>query len=383
MDNPNVNNEFEDIRPYTDEEAVAGLARIASHPMVYAVSKYLFPRKPINTLSKMLRQIRGVDDFQKTIMYTAVEWVLQNTVTDFTSDGVENLHGIEKNFLAMSNHRDIVLDPAFTLYTLFRAGLPLTQVAVGDNLLANDTVEVLLRSNGMIKVVRGISARELYLSSLTLSRYIRQTVTSGPGSVWIAQRQGRTKNGLDTTEQGLLKMFDMSGEGSFVENFSALHIVPMSISYEYEPCDFRKAREVLISRTQKYVKKPDEDMHSILTGIRQQKGRVHLHIGTPLSEAEIEAAANCGGNDRYQFIRRAVDRRVIEGYRLFKTNYMGYDLMNGTSKYTDYYTPEDLEAFKAYTEHKLGKLEKRLDKDACRDIFWHIYGNPVVSKESL
>ena len=376
-------NEFEDIRPYTDEETAAGLARIAGHPMVYAVSKYLFPHEPINTLSKMLRRIQGVDDFQKTIMSTAVEWVLQNTVTEFTTEGIENLKGIEQNFLAMSNHRDIVLDPALTQYTLYKAGLPLTQIAVGDNLLANDTVEVLLRSNGMIKVVRGISARELYLSSLTLSRYIRRTVTSGAGSVWIAQRQGRTKDGLDTTEQGLLKMCDMSGEGSFVENFMALHIVPMSISYEYEPCDFRKAREVLISRTQKYVKKPDEDMHSILTGIRQQKGRVHLHIGTPLTEAEIEAASHCGGNDRYQFIRRAVDRRVVEGYRLFKTNYMGYDLMNGTSKYTAYYSPEDLEAFKAYTEHKLGKLEKRLDKDECRDIFWHIYGNPVAAKEAL
>jgi hypothetical protein len=257
----------------------------------------------------------------------------------------------------------------------------MTQICVGSNLLSSRTFEDLLRSNRMIKVIRGISARELYLSSQHLSRYIRHTITSGTASVWIAQREGRTKNGLDVSEQGILKMFDLSGTGDFKNNFQELNMIPMSISYEYEPCDARKARELLIKReTGSYTKKPDEDMHSILTGIRQWKGGIHLSIGKPITELEIIRASWHEKNDRYQAIRRTIDRRIIEGYKLWKTNYMGYDLMTGTDRFAEMYTPEDLKKFKAYTEHKLGKLERRLDRDALRVIFWHIYGSPVLAK---
>lgn len=198
--------------------------------------------------------------------------------------------------------------------------------------------------------------------------------------MWIAQREGRTKNGLDTTEQGLLKMFDMSSEGSFLEGFKELNIVPMSISYEYEPCDARKARELYLKqRDGKYEKKPKEDLHSILTGIRQNKGHIHLSIGKPLTEDEILEASSWKGNDRYQAIRHILDERIRSGYKLWKTNYMAYDLMNGCSEYSDHYTDDDLKAFVRYTEHKLSKLERKLDSDALRDIFLHIYGNPVAS----
>ena len=373
----------EDIRPFTDEEAKVALAKVARHPMVGVLSKYLFPNEPVNTLRKMLKSIDSVDEFQSAIMSKAVEWVIKNTVDTFTYDGIENIQNIDGKFLAMSNHRDIILDPAFTQYVLWSNKLPLTEICVGDNLLSDPVVEGLLRSNRMIKVLRGISARELYLSSQVLSRYIRETIVSGKSSVWIAQRQGRTKDGADITEQGLLKMFDMSGEKDFKSNFMELNIVPLCISYEYEPCDFKKAREILISRTEKYVKKKNEDMHSILTGIRQQKGHVHLHIGRPLTEEEIEMASHCDKNDRYQWIRHAADRRVIEGYKLWKTNYIAYDLVFGVNKYSMYYNDADVEAFKAYTEHKLKKAERGLDKDELRDIFWRIYANPIVSKENL
>lgn len=373
----------EDIRPFTDEEAKVALAKVARHPMVGVLSKYLFPNEPVNTLRKMLKSIDSVDEFQSAIMSKAVEWVIKNTVDTFTYDGIENIQNIDGKFLAMSNHRDIILDPAFTQYVLWSNKLPLTEICVGDNLLSDPVVEGLLRSNRMIKVLRGISARELYLSSQVLSRYIRDTIVSGKSSVWIAQRQGRTKDGADITEQGLLKMFDMSGEKDFKSNFMELNIVPLCISYEYEPCDFKKAREILISRTEKYVKKKNEDMHSILTGIRQQKGHVHLHIGRPLTEEEIEMASHCDKNDRYQWIRHAADRRVIEGYKLWKTNYIAYDLVFGVNKYSMYYNDADVEAFKAYTEHKLKKAERGLDKDELRDIFWRIYANPIVSKENL
>jgi hypothetical protein len=244
-------------------------------------------------------------------------------------------------------------------------------------------VELLIRSNRMIKVIRGISARELYLSSQLLSRYIRETITSGTASVWIAQRQGRTKDGLDTTEQGLLKMLDMSGKGDFVQNFLDLNLVPMSVSYEYEPCDIMKAREQLISRTQKYVKGETEDLESIMMGIKQYKGRVHLCVNDPLTEEEIRAAADCDKNDRYQLIRHVVDRKIIGGYKLWKTNYMAYDLVNGGKKYADQYTAEDLETFKSYIAQRLLMVEPSLNKHELRDIFLHIYSNPVLSKEQL
>ena len=376
--------DLENIQPYNDEEAVAALHKLARHPAVLVISKYIFPELPINTLKKMLLDVKGVDDFQHQIVSKAVSVVVGRSSSGFTYEGLENLSGIggSGRYLAVSNHRDIVLDPALTQWMLLQNNLPLTEICVGNNLLANGVVETLLRSNRMITVIRGISAREMYLSSQILSKFIRSEITSGKSSVWIAQREGRTKNGLDVTEQGLLKMFDMSGEGDFKANFNELNIVPMSISYEYEPCAFRKAREILIKQmTGEYHKKEDEDMHSILTGIRQWKGGIHLCVGKPLTAKEIEHASWYDKNDRYQAIRRILDERIISGYKLWKTNYMGYDLMNGTSKYADKYTAEDLEKFKEYTEHKLKRTEKKLDKDALRDIFWHIYGNPVAAKE--
>ena len=377
------NSEFNDIAPFGDEDASAGLSKVANHPAVPWVSKYIFPNQPETYLRDILRSIKTVDQFQSMVMSKAVEWVIETTVKEFSYDGLERLKAIDGCYLAMSNHRDIILDPAFTQIILYRNGLPMTQIAVGDNLLKDPTVELLIRSNRMIKVIRGISARELYLSSQLLSKYIRETVTGGTASVWIAQKEGRTKNGLDVTEQGLLKMFNMSGSGDFVKDFKELNIVPMSISYEYEPCDILKAREILISRTQKYVKTEHEDLQSIMIGIKQYKGNVHLHIGEPLTDEELHEASLCDKNDRFQSIRHAMDRRIISGYKLWKTNYMAYDIVNPGAKYADKYTPEDMSAFKKYIEGQLKKVEPTLNQEDLRDILLHIYSNPVLSKEEL
>ena len=376
-------NEF-DITPYTDEEAVEALSKLADHPAVPGVSKAIFPDKEPGFLRQVLKSVKSIDEFQILVMNKAIEWVLSTSAHNFSYDGIANIKKIDGKFLAMSNHRDIILDPAITQVVLFRNHIPMTEICVGDNLIKQSkTVEYLLRSNRMIRVIRGISARELYLSSQVLSKYIRQTITSGKSSIWLAQRQGRTKDGIDTTEQGLLKMLDMSGTKSFAENFAELNIIPLSISYEYEPCDIRKAREILISRTQKYVKTKTEDLHSIVMGIRQQKGDVHLNFGLPITPDEIELASHCDKNDRYQAIRHAVDKRIIAGYQLWKTNYIAYDLVNRCYKYAELYTPEDVEKFTDYTEHKLDKVERRLNRADLRDIFLRIYANPVESKERL
>lgn len=374
---------FASISPYTDEEAVTALSKVAGHPILAGASQYFFPEKDPEYLSGLLKEVRSIDDFQVMVMSKVVTAILEKTARNFSYDGISNILNHKGPFLALSNHRDIILDPAITQIVLFQNGIPLTEIAVGDNLITNPFIEYLIRSNRMIKVVRGISARELYLSSQMLSEYIRLSITSGKSSIWLAEKQGRSKNGIDTTEQGLLKMLDMSGKGDFKSNFMELNIIPLSISYEYEPCDILKARELLISRTCKYVKADGEDLNSILTGIKQYKGDIHLNIGTPLTEKEIGKASLCDKNDRYQLIRHAVDVRVIEGYKLYRTNYMAYDILNAGGRFRDMYTAGDVSGFTDYMEKQLSTVEPGLDRSELRRIFLEIYANPIVSKDII
>ena len=374
--------EFESISPYTDEEAAEALSILAEHPLISQFSQQFFPKESPDFLKNVLKSIKTIDEFQVLVMQKVVRWVLDNTAKNFSYDGVANIDP-NKKFLALSNHRDIILDPAITQLVLYANGIPMTEIAVGDNLITNKTIEYLIRSNRMIKVVRGISARELYLSSQLLSKYIRLNITNQRSSIWLAQRQGRTKNGYDVSEQGLLKMLDMSGSSDFQKNFEELNIIPMSISYEYEPCDILKARELVISRKTKYVKAEGEDLNSIIVGIMSQKGNVHLNIGKSLTSEEIAAAAQCDKNDRYQLIRHAVDHRVIEGYRLWKNNYVAYDILNHSFKYSDMYNISDVESFVLYMEHQLDSVEKEINREDLRRIFLEIYANPVATKELL
>ena len=374
--------EFESISPYSDEEASVALGKLAEHPAVAMVSQKLFPDETPDFLKNILKQIKTVDQFQEIVMAKFVRWAIDHTAHNFSYDGISNIDA-EKKCLLLSNHRDIILDPAITQLVLFMNGLPMTEIAVGDNLITSKEIEYMIRSNRMIKVIRGVSARELYLSSQMLSKYIRLNITNNRRSIWLAQRQGRTKDGYDMTEQGLLKMLDMSGDGDFQKNFEELNIVPMSISYEFEPCDILKAREILISRTQKYVKASGEDWNSIMVGIMQPKGNIHLHIGTPLTSEEIAAAAQCDKNDRYQLIRNAVDERVVEGYKLWPNNYLAYDILNSTDKYSANYSAEDKAKFLAYMEHQLGTVEPELNKEELREVFLGIYANPVLAKEEM
>lgn len=373
---------FSDICPYNDEEAVAAIAKVASHPAISRISQYFYPEKAPGYLAHQLKKTHSIEELQTLVMTKLVDRVLGLSASHFTYDGVENLP-TNKTFLAMSNHRDIILDPAITQLVLYRNNIPMTEICVGSNLITNQFIEWLIRSNRMIKVVRGISARELYLSSQLLSEYIRQTITSGAHSIWLAQRQGRTKNGCDLTEQGLLKMLDMSGTGTFVENFKALNIIPMSISYQYESCDILKAREIYISRRQKYVKAKGEDLHSIVTGVTQQKGNIHLNIGTPLSEREILQAGECDKNDRYQKMRHAVNKRVIMGYHLWDTNYIAYDALENGEEYAHMYTPEQKESFEEYMQIQMDSVESEIDRKELKEILQQIYAGPVYSKKKI
>jgi hypothetical protein len=374
--------EFSSISPYTDAEAAEALSKLADYPPVAIASQHFFPDESPDFLKNLLKSIKTIDEFQVLVMQKFVRWAIEHTAKNFSYDGISNIDP-DKRFLALSNHRDIILDPAITQLVLYTNGIPMTEIAVGDNLITSKTIEWLIRSNRMIKVIRGVTARELYLSSQLLSRYIRLNITEQRSSIWLAQRQGRTKNGYDVTEQGLLKMLDMSGQGDFQQNFEELNIIAMSISYEYEPCDILKARELVISRKRKYVKADGEDLNSIMVGIMQKKGSIHLNIGKPLTSEEIAIAASCDKNDRYQLIRHAVDLRVIEGYKLWKNNYIAYDILNHSYKYSDKYDKSDVEVFVDYMCRQLDTVEPEINREDLRRIFLEIYANPVVTKELL
>lgn len=374
--------EFSSISPYTDDEAAEALTKLADYPVVEVASKHFFPEESPDFLKGLLKSIKTIDEFQVLVMQKFVRWAIDHTAKNFSYDGVSNIDP-DKRFLALSNHRDIILDPAITQLILYSNGIPMTEIAVGDNLITSKAIEWLIRSNRMIKVIRGVSARELYLSSQLLSKYIRLNITEQRSSIWLAQRQGRTKNGYDVTEQGLLKMLDMSGTADFQKNFEELNIIPMSISYEYEPCDILKARELVISRKRKYVKAQGEDLNSIMVGIMQQKGNIHMNIGKPLTSDEIASAAECDKNDRYQLIRHAVDLRVIDGYQLWKNNYVAYDILNQSFKYSHMYDAADAEQFVEYMAKQLDTVEQEINREDLRRIFLEIYANPVVTKELL
>ena len=373
---------FDDIRPYNDSEVHPALERIVANPLFSNISKYLFPGMDENLFKQALLSCYTKDDFQVKIMSRIVDKVLADTTKGLSYEGMEYFDG-GKKYLIVSNHRDIVLDSAIIQLILYKAGAQTTEIAVGDNLITSSFIEDITRCNKMIKVVRSTSPREVYTTSKKLSEYMRCNVSTQESSIWIAQRNGRTKDGADVTEQGVLKMFDMSGSGDFVKDFAELHIMPASISYEYEPCDLYKAVEMYIKRRQKYVKAEGEDLNSILTGIMQPKGRVHIQFNEPVTLQEIEDAAQLDKNERFKALGAAMDRKILANFKLWPNNYIAYDMLNGGGRFAGKYTSEEKEAFEGYVAEKLGKAGIETDMDELREIFLSIYANPVVSYLSL
>ena len=373
---------FDDIRPYNDSEVHPALERIVANPLFSNISKYLFPGMDENLFKQALLSCYTKDDFQVKIMSRIVDKVLADTTKGLSYEGMEHFDG-GKKYLIVSNHRDIVLDSAIIQLILYKAGAQTTEIAVGDNLITSSFIEDITRCNKMIKVVRSTSPREVYTTSKKLSEYMRCNVSTQESSIWIAQRNGRTKDGADVTEQGVLKMFDMSGSGDFVKDFAELHIMPASISYEYEPCDLYKAVEMYIKRRQKYVKAEGEDLNSILTGIMQPKGRVHIQFNEPVTLQEIEDAAQLDKNERFKALGAAMDRKILANFKLWPNNYIAYDMLNGGGRFAGKYTSEEKEAFEGYVAEKLGKAGIEADMDELREIFLSIYANPVVSYLSL
>ena len=370
---------YKDIRPYEGEEEREALHRIAMHPLLDGVSSYLYPGRDPKEFRDFILSLDGVYDFQSKVMAQAIEKIIADTATKLSYTGLENLNQ-QKKLLLISNHRDIFLDPAMIQAIFHRNSMETSQLAVGDNLISEPFMEDVARSNKMVKVVRSGNVRELYAASMLLSEYTRDSITENYSSLWIAQRNGRTKDGVDKTEQGLLKMFDMSGKKEFVENFSELNITPISISYQYEPCDLLKARELYISKRRKYVKVPGEDLNSILTGIMQFKGNMQICFNKPLASDDIERCAALEKNERFLALADVIDKKIVGTYTLWNTNYMAYDMLNNTEKYSDRYTSEEKLSFENYCNFKLANIEGNYDE--FRDIFLSIYANSITNIEN-
>lgn len=371
---------YVDIRPYNDQEAALALTRISKHPVLSKISAFLFPGKEQSELGKLISTIESVYDFQGKVMLMAIKKILSDTSTNLTHSGIEKLNK-EKKYLFISNHRDIMLDSAILQAILFETGLSTSEMAVGDNLITDPLLEDIARVNKMIKVVRNTNPREIYTSSVLLSEYIRKRVSNEESSVWIAQRNGRTKDGFDLTEQGLLKMLDMSGTGNFSKDFAELSIVPVSVSYEYEPCDILKARELYISKRQKYIKSEGEDLNSILTGIMQFKGGIHFTFCQLLSDDEISACSLMEKNERFKSLGEVMDRKISSNFHLWPNNFIAYDLLLSSNRFADRYSVAQKQKFQEYVAFKTADYEgdvKELEK-----IFISIYANPVLTKERL
>ena len=371
---------YVDIRPYNDQEAVLALARISKHPVLSKISAFLFPGKDQSELGKLISTIDSVYDFQGRVMLMAIKKILSDTSTTLTHTGIDKLNK-EKRYLFISNHRDIMLDSAILQAILFETGLSTSEMAVGDNLITDPFLEDIARVNKMIKVVRNTNPREIYASSVLLSEFIRKRVSNEESSVWIAQRNGRTKDGFDLTEQGLLKMLDMSGNGDFTKDFSELSIVPVSVSYEYEPCDILKARELYISKRQKYIKSEGEDLNSILTGIMQYKGGIHFNFCKLISDEEIQGCSLMEKNERFKSLGEIMDRKILSTFHLWPNNFIAYDLLYSCSRFSDRYTEIQKQKFQEYVAFKIADSEG--DIKEIEEIFLSIYANPIISKEKL
>ena len=369
-------NKFLDIEPYFDEKQCnEACARIKAHPeIIYAIATALFPVSDENAYEKRkmftgavircLDEVHSYDDFQKKITIGVfLPTVLGNSADKFTFSGLEKLSP-DASYLFVSNHRDIILDCALLDLALFNSGLPLCEMAIGDNLLANQLIEDIFKLNGAIIVKRDLPFREKYLETIRLSEYFVGKIESGK-SIWVAQKSGRSKDGRDITHPSIIKMLylDRKREGvSFQDVIKSCRIVPVAVSYEYDPNDISKAREEVATLSKgHYEKQKNEDVFSMIRGLRSWKGSIHISFGTPLTQNDYESAESVAFD---------IDRQIHTMYHLFDTNWFCYDYVNGNEDNRDKYENFDTGSFLSRYSH--------LNNDV-RNFIINSYANPVRS----
>ena len=355
---------FDDIRPYADAEIPAAMQRIVAYPEFRAVCGYLFPDKPFDRVAERVASCRTIDEFQDRFMVPVVESIMAQSTAGVTVEGMEKLDP-DQRYLFVANHRDITLDATFFQVLLRRAGLRTTEITFGANLMQGGLVVDLGKSNKMFRVERPTtvsSPRAFLTSCVRLSEYIRWTILEKRESIWIAQRNGRTKDGVDATDQGIIKMFSLAGD------ILDLRIVPLAVSYEWEPCDAFKAAEITaLERDGSYEKKPGEDLQSILTGITQPKGRVHYTVCDPVTAKDLAPWQALPVNTFCRETAALIDRRIRAGYRIWPNNRIAADYVEGTS--SGGYTSREKAAFEAH----LSSIPEEL-----RPVVRKIYAGPLL-----
>ncbi len=372
---------YNDIRPYTDSEINDAMHRISNHALFPVMAKFVFPEQALKDVKEMLRSIDTIHDFQIKVMYRANERIIQESITDFSYDGISNIHA-GNNYLFVSNHRDIMLDASLLQNILIDNGFGTTEITFGANLMKMDLVIDIGKSNKMFKVERpGDNLREFYKSEVHLSEYMRFAMKEKKQSLWIAQRNGRTKDGMDRTDVGIIKMFSFSYKGDDrLEALSELNITPVCVSYEWEPCDIQKTVE-LCRRTQgPYIKKPMEDIESILNGITLPKGGVFFKIAEPITGEELKSIYSTNTNAFHKAVADLIDKRIYSNYRFYPNNYIAHDILHNDSQYIDKYT----ELQKREFIKRMSILEEYdIDLNLAKQIFLGIYANPIDNFNSL
>ena len=368
---------FDPIRPYYDAEVNEALQATIKHPMLKAMMNFAFPGVDDEVWKNQLRKTHSIRDFQCNFIYETIKKVLEKSSEGLSTSGFEKL---QKNtaYLFISNHRDIILDTSLLNTALFEHGLVMTASAIGDNLVKKDFLKTISKLNRSFTVQRGLSPRELLQSSKLMSEYIERLILHENRSVWIAQREGRTKDGNDATNSGILKMLTMaSGDKNVMDYFKELKIVPVSISYEYDPTDALKMPQLLAEANQEvYVKSENEDFQNILSGIMGQKKHIHIHIGEIL-DLELDTIKNefSNINKQIQALTKVVDDSILQSYKLWPTNFIAYDVLNNSNRFSKYYSENEKSLFERRLELKIDARNEQMV-----DSFLSMYANPVINK---
>jgi hypothetical protein len=370
--------EFDDIRPYYDEEMPEVVETLIADPQFEAVINAVFPEMGWEAFKTLFRSFKTPYDLQLNFIKDRTFEVAGSCSTNVSSDGFDALSK-DAAYTYISNHRDIVLDALLLNAMLVEHGFTTTEVAIGDNLFIFKWIENIVRLNNNIVVKRGGTMHQMLDNARHLSRYLHFAVEQKRHSVWIAQREGRAKDSNDRTQESLIKMLAMGGDGDFLHNIEKLNIVPVSISYEFDPCDYLKAKEFQQKRDDpEYRKTPFDDQINMLTGLKGFKGRIHFQIGSSINPAlkKIDPAVN--RNEAAMQIAALIDSEIFRNYRLFPVNYIAYDRLWGDVSQRDKYTADDEAAVDKYFAERLAKIDLP-DKDMpfLTEKLYEMYAFPV------
>ena len=370
--------EFDTIRPWEPEDLPEVFDRLLANDQFKQVLAYLYPQVPLEMIAQKLKACKTNLDFQLAFAYDFVHGILKKAVTGCEMDcsSLDNT----RNYTFISNHRDIVLDSAILDVMLIKNKFKTTcEIAIGDNLLSLPWVKDLVRVNKAFIVERALSMRQMLMSSKRLSDYMHFAIKEKNENIWIAQREGRAKDSNDRTQKSILQMMSMGGEGSIIERLKQLHLVPLSISYEYDPCDFLKAKEFQQKRDYAEWKKgPTDDLVSMQTGIFGYKGHVHYHAAPCLDEYLDSLDPDMPKQDIYNKVAAYIDQQIHRNYRLYPGNYVALDMLEETEAYTDQYTAEDKAKFEKYIQGQLAKIDlPNKDEAYLKERLLTMYANPV------